>query len=208
MEKLDLAQRWAKMWHDAGYTDTCRFMFDQLVALYSASGRHYHILAHIEFCLDMFDRFRSVAKDPLAVQLAIWFHDAIYDASRTDNELRSAEFFLQFAELIGLPKETRKNVYRMIIATTHKASDRCRTRDGYLVVDIDLSSLALEWEEFDKNTKEILQEGKDANVSDYESKNRKFLHSIRRRVRIYLIKEFRSAFEQKARTNLRRRLRV
>lgn len=204
MEKLDLAHRWAKMWKDADYVDLCWFMLERLIDRYSASGRHYHTLAHIEFCLDVFEKYRHRAKDPLAVQLVIWFHDVIYDASRTDNELQSAKFFMEFAELIGLPLSLREAVYKMIIATTHKIADRCSNSDAYLALDIDLASLGLAWEDFQKGTKDILLEG--AEVPDYDGKNRKFLKTLLRRPQIYLTKEVRVVYEHTARENIRRRL--
>ena len=62
---------------------------DELVRAYEAADRHYHDLRHIEALL-------ALARDqPLldsaAVEAAIWFHDAIYDTRRNDNEERSAK---------------------------------------------------------------------------------------------------------------------
>ena len=59
--------------------------------LYDAPGRHYHNLRHIRHCLAELDAAKSLAKDPTSVELAIWFHDAVYDPQCHDNEERSAQ---------------------------------------------------------------------------------------------------------------------
>ena len=64
---------------------------DELVAAYTAPGRHYHNLAHIEDCLGALARVDnlSAAEREILVE-AIWWHDVVYDATRADNEELSA----------------------------------------------------------------------------------------------------------------------
>lgn len=57
----------------------------------SESHRHYHNCLHIAGCPHEFDQVRKLAADALAVELAIWFHDAVYDPLAADNEECSAE---------------------------------------------------------------------------------------------------------------------
>ena len=57
---------------------------------YSEPQRHYHNPRHVDECLQEFDLVRAPAASPVALELAIWFHDAIYDTRRSDNEARSA----------------------------------------------------------------------------------------------------------------------
>jgi predicted metal-dependent HD superfamily phosphohydrolase len=63
----------------------------ELVSAYSASDRHYHDLRHIDAMLDLMREHVVLLADPGTVEAAIWFHDAIYDTHRDDNEQRSAE---------------------------------------------------------------------------------------------------------------------
>jgi len=74
--------------------------YDRLLELYSEPHRHYHNAQHITDCLKEFDSVRDAAQEPLAVELAIWFHDAIYNPRAGDNEERSAELAAQFDEKI------------------------------------------------------------------------------------------------------------
>ena len=65
---------------------------DELVAAYTAPGRHYHNLTHIEDCLGALARVDnlSAAEREILVE-AIWWHDVVYDATRADNEELSAQ---------------------------------------------------------------------------------------------------------------------
>ena len=65
--------------------------YERLRSAYAEKHRHYHTSAHIESCLALFDEHRSAAQAPENVECAIWFHDAVYNPMRTDNERRSAE---------------------------------------------------------------------------------------------------------------------
>lgn len=59
--------------------------------MYSEPHRHYHNFHHIADSLAEFDRARHLAREPLAVELAIWFHDTVYDTRAGNNEEQSAE---------------------------------------------------------------------------------------------------------------------
>jgi predicted metal-dependent HD superfamily phosphohydrolase len=63
-----------------------------LVAAYTAPGRHYHNLAHIEDCLGALARVENLsAAEREILSEAIWWHDVVYDATRSDNEELSAQ---------------------------------------------------------------------------------------------------------------------
>src|SRR5882724_783363 len=64
---------------------------DELVRAYAAPERHYHNLTHIEAMLSLMRRFEDALSDPQSVEAAIWFHDAVYDTRRHDNEEKSAD---------------------------------------------------------------------------------------------------------------------
>ncbi len=65
---------------------------DELVAAYTAPGRHYHNLAHIEDCLAALARVENLSpREREILSEAIWWHDVVYDATRADNEELSAQ---------------------------------------------------------------------------------------------------------------------
>ena len=84
--------RWQTVWRELGAAKVDELLFHQLVACYSEPHRKYHTTRHLEECLSHLDRVRSEAERPGEVELALWFHDAIYDTLRKDNETRSAEW--------------------------------------------------------------------------------------------------------------------
>ena len=72
-------------------------VFRQIEVLYGEAHRHYHDQTHIVHCLRQFDLAGAIIPNPDAVEMALWFHDAIYevpDGPSPDNERRSAELFL------------------------------------------------------------------------------------------------------------------
>src|ERR1700721_2822073 len=63
---------------------------EYLLSQYSESARHYHGVGHIVSMLEGFDVIEADFEQPLAAELAIFFHDVIYDPPRHDNEEQSA----------------------------------------------------------------------------------------------------------------------
>src|SRR6185312_17398721 len=106
---------------------------EELVAAYTAPGRHYHNLAHIEDCLGALarvDNLSAVEREILTE--AIWWHDVVYDASRADNEELSA----QLAER-QVRADISAEVGRLIRLTkTHDV--KAGYRLGALLISIDL----------------------------------------------------------------------
>src|SRR5690349_16403507 len=65
--------------------------FARLWSLYTEPTRHYHGMNHVAELLSEFDSVADQCENPAAVEMAIWFHDCIYEATRSDNEERSAD---------------------------------------------------------------------------------------------------------------------
>ena len=58
----------------------------QLARIYSGPDRHYHDLRHIQGMLALAEEHAREITDGEAVEVAIWFHDAVYDTRKADNE--------------------------------------------------------------------------------------------------------------------------
>ena len=81
--------RWTALWPRAGASIPAGW-YERLTAAYAEPHRHYHNQQHIAECLAEFDQARHLALQPEAVELALWFHDAVYDPKAGDNEEQSA----------------------------------------------------------------------------------------------------------------------
>src|SRR5262245_10907424 len=91
-ERLDqLLAGWVRLLANWSVTPADAYpVLDRLVSAYSEPHRYYHTLEHLAEMFKVAGKLADAATDPAAVQLAIWFHDAVYDSRATDNEERSA----------------------------------------------------------------------------------------------------------------------
>ena len=58
---------------------------------HSGPERGYHTWSHPLALLRHFESVKAQLNDPVSVECAILFHDAIYDPLAKDNEVRSAQ---------------------------------------------------------------------------------------------------------------------
>lgn len=91
-----------------------------LIRCYSERHRHYHDLSHIENCLKKFQEVRYLCDFPNEVEMALWFHDAVYDVTRNDNESLSAIFCTQQLMAMRVSPKLIARIHAMILFTMHK----------------------------------------------------------------------------------------
>jgi predicted metal-dependent HD superfamily phosphohydrolase len=117
---------------------------EQLAAVYAAPGRHYHNLTHIEDSLAALARVENISpRERETLSEAIWWHDAVYDATRADNEELSARLAEQHVR-----EDLRQEVGRLIRLTrTHDVQPDDRL--GAILISIDLSILGAEPARYD-----------------------------------------------------------
>jgi predicted metal-dependent HD superfamily phosphohydrolase len=102
-------KKWLELWHRFGAEIPSDSYFAGLVAHYSEPHRAYHNLAHVMDCLDQFEPVRHLAQDAAAVEIAIWYHDVIYDPRAKDNEERSADIAAAVMDELRLPIPLSRN---------------------------------------------------------------------------------------------------
>jgi len=181
--------------------DGAGVVFDELETLYGEPHRVYHGAAHIEHCLRLFDLAAGGMDEPDAVEMALWFHDAIYDIPARENERRSAELFAARAGGRGSVR-LRSKVRGLIMVTTHL--DPPTTLDEAFIVDIDLSSFGRPWEEFLDDSRAVRAELAHVPDAEFYPKQRKFLGSLAARPEFCFTEFFRERHEARARENIAR----
>jgi len=129
---MDLVERWIAL---AG--PQTRHIGIELDARYGESHRRYHTREHLTTVLDRVDEWAGYATDPDAVRLAAWFHDAVYDPERADNEERSARLAARMLTDTTLAADEVERVVRLVVLTATHAPDE-DDRDGQVLCDADL----------------------------------------------------------------------
>jgi predicted metal-dependent HD superfamily phosphohydrolase len=174
---------------------------DDLIAAYAAPNRHYHNLAHIEDCLDKLARVEGLsAAEREILTEAIWWHDVIYDPTRSDNEELSAQLAGQHAA-----PHLRDEVGRLIRLTkTHQVEPADRL--GAILISIDLSILAAEPQHYDTYAAAIRKEYSDVPDDAYRTCRAEVLRRFAARPVIFPDADFARACDSKARDNLAREI--
>lgn len=178
-------------------------LYDQLTGLYSAGGRFYHNLRHVSELLRRLSDLRHLAADYDAVRFAAWFHDAVYDTRRADNEERSAGLAARALRELGVRDPTAARVREMILATKGHCAEGL-TGDALLLLDADLSILGAPPETYEQYSRAIRLEYWWVEEPDYRRGRRAVLEGFLSRGRIYQTAEMAGRFEDRARRNIGR----
>jgi predicted metal-dependent HD superfamily phosphohydrolase len=113
----------------------------RLAERYREPHRRYHDLRHLHEVLQTVDELADEAHDLEAVRWAAWFHDAVYDVHRDDNEERSAELAEEELVALGCDRALVAEVCRLVrLTATHHADDG--DANGAVLCDADLRILA------------------------------------------------------------------
>lgn len=195
-----MRKRWEELWQKLDAHAVPLDIFDELIQAYSSPKRFYHNLAHIEDCLALFDQTKSLAIHPEEVELAIWFHDAVYDTRRNDNEQKSAEWAKFVVTQSGVSKAVAERVSNSILATRHDME--VTDPDAQLMVDIDLSTLGRETNIFWQYEENIRKEYAWVSEGVFREKRMEILRGFLNRPSIYYHETYKEMFEKKARVNL------
>lgn len=174
--------------------------FRAIDAAYSEKHRHYHTGEHIEHCLREFDSSTTLAREPAEVELALWFHDAIYDPHKSDNEDRSSDWACTLLQKHNVDAARVDRVRSHILATRHAAP--ATTRDSQLLVDIDLSILGADERAYAAFEVSVRREYRWVPSMLFRRKRAEILESFLGRPQIYMTGPFHQRYEACARRNL------
>ncbi len=126
---------------------TAKKMWDEIALAYSHKNRQYHTLFHLE---NMYSELLGVQhniSDWDTVLFALFYHDAVYSATKKDNEEKSSKMAISRLREIGYDTVKTSFCHELIMATKHHASSSFN--DINLFTDADLSILRKPWAEYE-----------------------------------------------------------
>ncbi len=203
MDKQRFTSLWNRCQTGGGAGADADAVYDEVHDYYSEPGRYYHTPKHIEHCLGQFDLAAGELDNAAAVEMAIWFHDLVYDICAKDNELQSARRFVELAN-DSMDAEFKTMVYDLIMATAPPRLPK--TNDQEFMLDIDLSSFGLPWDDFVRDSTAVRRESPQLSDAEFFPGQRAFLESLVNRQHFYFTEFFRSRIERSARSNITRHL--
>jgi predicted metal-dependent HD superfamily phosphohydrolase len=198
----DYVSSWARAWCGCGAGGDGETLHRELATRYAEPHRKYHTTQHLAECLTAFESVKHLPPHPAEVELALWFHDAIYDVKRSDNEARSAEWAKSALLEGGAAAEVAERVHALIMATRHDAAPT--TPDEKVLIDIDLSILGAGEARFAEYERQIREEYGFVPDLVFKVKRRRILLSFLQRPAIFSTRHFHDCIESAARTNLAR----
>lgn len=176
-------------------------LFDALAARYSEPGRFYHNLHHVAEVLRLLGPLWVGPRQDEAACFAAWFHDAVYDTRRDDNEERSAELAAAWLAQLSAPAETVTAVRRLILATKRHGAENL-SPGGALFLDSDLAILGAPEEIYRQYRAAVREEYAWVEDALYRRERKRILENFLARDRLYFTDEMRRRFETQARRNL------
>ena len=181
-------------------------MTPELEAAYAQPHRRYHTRTHIEQCLALLDQVPDLMDSERQVlTYAIWWHDAVYDPTASDNEARSAELARRDLRDFEVSLHARDEVARLVLLTaghTVEAEDRL----GEILVSIDLAILGAAAPDYDAYVDQVRQEYAHVPDAAWRAGRARVMQHFLDAPVIYPDAGLRDRFEAQARTNIAREI--
>lgn len=205
MAKPSLISIWQSLLRDEGLpADPGDRLGTELLARWQESHRLYHTTEHLQNCLQWWDKTRNLLQEPTLAGFVLFYHDAIYDPRRSDNEAASAELARMDLVDLGMDSTRISQVCALVRATDHKT--QADHPDVDLVIDIDLAILGADPQTYQSYFAAIRREYAHIDENGWRGGRAKVLQGFLNKPRIFACHFF-DECERKARLNLAQELR-
>jgi predicted metal-dependent HD superfamily phosphohydrolase len=189
----DLLRRWRAL---AG--DEAEALGLELLRAWTETNRRYHDRSHLLWLLEEADRRSALIEDPAFVGFAIWFHDAVYQPGRSDNEAQSAAWARTALAHDGARAEAVAQVIEM--TKNHWQGDAAG--DAALFLDMDIAILGAEPASYRAYAAGVRAEYAQFADAAYSAGRSAFLDGVLGRARIFRTGFYESALSSSARANM------
>lgn len=203
---MSTLEGWLRSWAELGVPASVKLeeLFTEILSRYAEPHRYYHTRQHLEECFERWSDLRGQAGHPAEVEVALWFHDAVYDTHSDSNERDSAELALETALSIGVDAVSAQRIYDLVMSTRHATLPV--EQDARLIVDTDLSILGANPARFAEYERQVRREYAWVPENIYRERRADILKSFLGRPYIFSTDLFRARCERQARQNIRNSL--
>ncbi|WP_201502492.1 HD domain-containing protein [Psychrobacter cibarius] len=184
-------------------------LWQNIAIRYNEPQRAYHTLQHIQQLFGQFEQIKHLFHEPHIIALAIYYHDVIYEPTRSDNELKSAEYAVE--SLTGyLNAEQCQHIYALIMMTashqvekwSNETKEREKYSDAAYLLDMDLSILGSSWSVYEQYAHAVRQEYAHVSDDDYRVGRIAVLKELLAHPTLYLTDYYYERLEKQARKNI------
>lgn len=210
MDRRELERRFHAAAEALGAQREVPEVFARVHAAYAEPHRVYHGLSHLAHALGELERLAVSLEAPAEVELALFFHDVVYDpAPGSDSEERSAQVAEEACRRMGIDQGAAHRIATLVRATAghalpEGAGDEALARSAEALFDVDLAILGAEPSAYDAFERGIRAEHAAVPEELFRSGRARVLAAFLGRPRIYHHPEMRDRLEARARENLRR----
>ncbi|MGP9690841.1 hypothetical protein [Psychrobacter sp. NC44] len=189
--------------------ENASILWQDIAMRYNEPQRAYHSLQHIQQLFGQFDQVKNNLHEPHIIALALLYHDVIYEPTRSDNELKSAEYAVE--SLTGyLSAEQCQHIYTLIMMTashqidkwSNKVKEREEYSDAAYLLDMDLSILGSSWSVYEHYSHAVRQEYAHVSDDDYRVGRMAVLKELLAHPTLYLTDYYYERLEKQARKNI------
>ncbi len=215
MSIIDMSKRWQALMSAFKFLpndDT----YKNLTVCYQEPHRHYHTLTHLKSCFYHLDAYASSElceldkSSLLEVELALWFHDVIYQPRSLTNEKDSAAKLSDFLNYNASQETQSLRLIELVLVTQHPSIAQNKQQgilldiDLSILLDIDLSILGADSACYDEFELAIKQEYKWVPDELYKEKRSCLLNSLLRHKHVFQSEYFTVHLEHQAQCNIKR----
>lgn len=184
-------------------------LWQNIAIRYNEPQRAYHDLQHIQQLFGQYDQVKDNLHEPHIIALAIYYHDVIYEPTRSDNELKSAEYAVE-SLTDYLSAEQCQHIYALIMMTashqvdkwSNETKEREKYNDAAYLLDMDLSILGSSWSEYEHYAHTVRQEYAHVSDDDYRVGRIAVLKKLLAHSTLYLTDYYYARLEKQARKNI------
>jgi predicted metal-dependent HD superfamily phosphohydrolase len=180
----------------------------RLLAAYAEPHRGYHDRRHLAEVLGHVAELAGPAglpEDQLdAVRLAAWFHDAVYEGTRDDEE-RSAQLATETLAGAGVPPRLVAEVARLVRLTADHLPGGADV-PGQVLSDADLAILAAPGQRYAEYVADVRREYADLDDDTFRAGRERVLRALLDKPALFHTEAARSRWEAAARANVQREL--